>query len=72
VCFDWLSINGKALIPFVVSWSNHEWKQLVQSISWCFPLYKDVDVRLKPAAIICLYRRIFFVVRLLGRGEVET
>jgi hypothetical protein len=23
--FDRLRTNGKALIPFMVSWSNHEW-----------------------------------------------
>ncbi len=24
--------NGKTLIPFVVSWPNHEWNQFVQSL----------------------------------------
>jgi hypothetical protein len=28
--FDKLRMNGKLLIPFVVSLSNHEWNQLVQ------------------------------------------
>ncbi len=33
--FDKLRTNGYWLIPFVVSLSNHEWNQLVQS----FPKY---------------------------------
>jgi hypothetical protein len=29
--FDRLGTNGKELIPFVVSSSNHEWNQLTQN-----------------------------------------
>ena len=46
--FDRLRTNGKLLIPFVVSLSNHEWTQLVQR----FP--KRTVLSALPALLGCL------------------